>query len=98
MQASLAEVLALLVLALVTEKAVEVFDPGAVEFAGHLAQQKIDSRHSLQLRDESVNIYALIPTKYVIQLLHFRDLRDGRGGIDPFEVKIVIGRILRRSV
>ena len=45
---------------------------------------------------------ALVPTEYidgqVILLLHFWDLRDGRGGIDPFEVEIVIGRILRRSV
>ena len=102
MQASLAEVLALLVLALVTEKAVEVFDPGVVEFAGLLDQQKIDSGHSLRLGAKSVNIHALIPTKYdngqVIQRLHFGDMRDGREGIDPFEVEIVIGRILRRSV
>ena len=102
MQASLTEVLALLVLALVSEKAVEVFDQGVVKFAGLFNQQKIDSGHSLRLGAESVNIHDLIPTKYVngqvIQLLHFGGLRDGRGGLDPFEVEIVIGRILRRSV
>ena len=101
-QASLAEVLALLVLALVTEKTVEVFDPAQVMLTGLLDQQKIDSGHSLRLGAECVNIHALITTKYVngqlIQLLHFGDLRDGCGGIDPFEVEIVIGRILRRSV
>ena len=102
MHAALTEVLALLVLALITEKAFEVFDPGVVKFAGLLDKQKIDSWHSLRLGAESVNIHALIPTKYVngqvIQLFHFGDLRDGRGGIDPFEVEIVISRILRRSV
>ena len=46
-QATLAEVLALLVLALVTERAVVVFDPGVVKFAGLFDQQKIDSGHSL---------------------------------------------------
>ena len=102
MQAALAKVFALLVLALVTEQAVEVFDPGEVMLIGFLDQQKIDSGHSLRLGAESVNMHALIPTKYVngqvIQLLHFGDLRDGRGGIDRFEVEIVISRILLRSV
>ena len=56
MQASLAEVLALPVLALVTEKAVEVFDPGEVMLTGLLDQQKIDSGHSLRLGAESVYI------------------------------------------
>ena len=101
-QASLAEVLVLLVLALVTEAAVEVFDPGEVMLTGLLDQQNIDSGHSLRLGAESVNIHALIPTKYfdgqVIQLLHFWDLRDGCGGIDPFEVEIIIGSMLRPSV
>ena len=40
-QAALAELIALLVLALVTEKAVEVFDPCAVKFAGLFNQQQI---------------------------------------------------------
>ena len=40
-QAALADVLALLVLALVTEKAVWIFDPGEVKFAGLLDQQKM---------------------------------------------------------
>ena len=102
METALAKVRALLVLVLVAEKATEVFYLGVVKFAGLLDQQKIDSGHSLRLGAESVNIHALIPTKYVndqvIQLLHFGDLRDGRVGIDPFEVEIVICRILRRSV
>ena len=59
-QASLAEVLALRVLALVMQKAVEVFDPGVVKFAGLLNQQKIDSGHSLRLGSESVNIHKFL--------------------------------------
>ena len=44
-QAALAEVLALLVLALVTQKAVEVFDPCVVKFAGLFNQQQIYAGH-----------------------------------------------------
>ena len=64
-QAALAEVLALLMLALVTEKTVEVFDPGVVKFSGLLDQQKIDSGHFLRLGSEPVNSQGLIPTKNV---------------------------------
>ena len=69
---------------------------------GFLDQQQIYARHSIRLGVEPVNMHALILTKYVngqvIQPLHFWDLRDGRGGINFFEVEIVIGSILRRSV
>ena len=69
---------------------------------GFLDQQRIYAGHSIRLGAEPVNSHALIPTKYVngqvIQLLHFWDLRDGRGAINPFEVQTIIGRILRRSV
>ena len=64
-QAALAEVLALLVLALDTEKAVEDFDSGVVKFAGLVDQQKIDSGHFLRLGAEPINSNALIPTKNV---------------------------------
>ena len=74
-QVALPEVLALLVLALVTEKAVEVLDPCVVTFAGLFSQQQIYAGHSIRLGAEPVNSHALIPTKYVngqvIQLLHF---------------------------
>ena len=76
--------LALLVLALVTEKAVEVFDPCVVKFAGLFTQQQIYAGHSIRLGAEPINSHALIPTKYVndqvIQLLHFWDLRDWAWG------------------
>ena len=75
---------------------VEVFDPAVVKLACLLDQQEIGTWHSLRLGAESVNIQALIPTKYVYG--HFWDLREGRWGMDPFDVEIVIGRILRRSV
>ena len=64
-QAALAEVLVLLVLALVTEKAVEVFDPCLVKFAGLFSQQQIYAGHFIRLGAEPVNSHALIPTKYV---------------------------------
>ena len=101
-QASLAEVLAPAVLTLVIEEAIEVLDPGEVMLTGYLDQQQIYARHSIRLGAEPVSSHALIPTKYVngqvIQLLHFWDLSDRRGGINPFEVQTVLGRILRRSV
>ena len=96
-QAALAEVLALLVLALVTEKAVEIFDPCVVKFAGLFNQQHIYAGHSIRLGAEPVNSHALIPTKYVngqvIQLLHFWDLRDKRVDIDPFKVQTIFGGV-----
>ena len=102
MQASLAEVLAPAVLTLVIEEAIKVLDPGEVMLTGFLDQQQIYAGHSIRLGAEPVNSHALIPTKYVngqvIQLLHFWDLKDGRGGINPFEVQTIFGRILRRSV
>ena len=62
-------------LGLVTEKAVEVFDPFVVKFAGVFNQQQIYAGNSKYVNGQ------------VIQLLHFWDLRDGRGGIDPLKVQ-----------
>ena len=96
-QAALAEVLVLLVLALVIEETVEILDPGVVKFAGLFNQLQIYAGHSIRLGAEPVNSHALIPTKYVncqvIQLLHYWDLRDGRGGIDPMKVQTVFGGV-----
>ena len=93
LQAGLPEVLALLVLALVIEETVEVLDPVVVKFAGLFNQQQIYAGHSIRLGAEPLNSHTLIPTKYVngqvIQLLHFWDLRDGRGGIDPLKVQTI---------
>ena len=99
-QTALAQVLALLallVLALVIDETVEVLDPGVVKFSGLLNQQQIYAGHSIRLGAETVNSHALIPTKYVNgqvnQFLHFWDLRDGRGGIDPLKVQTIFGGI-----
>ena len=96
-QAAPAEVLRLLVLALVIEETVEVLDPGLVKFSGLFNQQQIYPGHSIRLGAEPVNSHALIPTKYVngqdIQLLHFWDLRDGRGGIDPLKVQTIFAGV-----
>ena len=43
-QAALAEVIALLVLALIVEEVVEVLNPGVVKFAGLFNQQHVDPR------------------------------------------------------
>ena len=87
MQAALAEVLTLLVLALVVEETVEVPYLDVVKFAGLFNQQQIYAGHSIRLGAEPVNSHALIPTKYVngqvIQFLHFWHLRDGRGASIP---------------
>ena len=81
---------------------VEGLDPDVVKFAGLFNQQHVDPRYLLWLLAKAVDSDALVPTEYIdgqaILLLHIWDLRDRRGGIAPFEVEIVIGRILRRSV
>ena len=78
-------------------EAVEVFDPCVVKFAGLFNQQQIYAGHSIGLGAKPVNCHALIPTKYVngqvIQLLHFWDLRDGRGGINPLKVQPIFGGV-----
>ena len=88
--------------ALVIEEMVEGLDPDVVKFAGLFNQQHVDPRYLLWLLAKAVDSDALVPTEYIdgqaILLLHIWDLRDRRGGIAPFEVEIVIGRILRRSV
>ena len=97
MKKALAKVLALPVLALVVEEAVAVFDPGVVEFAGHFNQQQVDPWYPLYLLAEVVDSDALVPAKYindkVTLLLHFGDLRDGRGGIDPLKVQTFFGGV-----
>ena len=60
-----AVVLALLVLALVVEEAVEVLDPSVVELAVLLDQQDIDPRHVFELYADVVNNHPLIPPKDV---------------------------------
>ena len=75
--------LTLPVLALIVEEAVEVLDPGVVKFAGHFNQQQVDPWYLMWLLAKAVDSDALVPTKYidgqVTLLLHFGDLRDGRG-------------------
>ena len=77
MQAMLAEVLALLVLALIVEEAVEVLDPDVVKFAGLFNQQHVDARYLLWLLAKAVDSDTLVPTKYVeafiIQFLEFQE-------------------------
>ena len=84
METALAKILALPVLALIVEEAVEVFDPGVVKVAGLFNQQHVDPRYLLRLLAKAVDSDALVPTEYidgqVILLLHFWNLRDWRGG------------------
>ena len=95
MKTALTKVLALTVLALIVEEAVEVLDPGVVKFAGHFNQQQVDPWYLLRLLAEAVGSYALVPAKYIdgqlTLLLHFGDLRDGRGGIDPLKLQTIFG-------
>ena len=78
MKTSLTEVLALSVLALIVEKAVEVLYPGVVEFAGILNQQQVDAGHVGRLFAEVMDNYFFFPAKdvdgQVILFLNFGDL------------------------
>ena len=92
MKIALANVLALPVLALIVKEAVEVLDPGVVKFAGQFNQQRVDPWYHLWLLAEAVDSDAI--DGQVTLLLHFEDLRDGRGGIDPLKVQIIFGGVL----
>ena len=93
METALTKVLALPVLALIVEEAVEVLDPGVLKFAGIFNQQHVDPRYLLWLLAKAVDSDALVPTEcidgQVILLLHLWDLRDERGGIDPLKVQTI---------
>ena len=96
-ETALAEVLALLVLSLIVEEMVEVLDIGVVKYAGLFNQQHVDPRYLLWLLAKAVDSDAFFPTEYiggqVILLLHFWDLKDGRGGIDPLKVHTIFGGV-----
>ena len=85
METALTEVLALPMLALVIEEAVEVLNPGVVKFTGLLNQQQIDPGLLFWLLAEAMHDHPLVPPEYVLAL-NLADLRDGRGGIDAGEV------------
>ena len=97
MKTALAKVLALPALALIEEETVEVLDQGEVKFAGHFNQQQVDPWYLLWLLAEAVDSDALVLAKYidgqVTLLLHFGNLRDGRGDIDPLKVQTIFGGV-----
>ena len=97
METALAKVLALPVLALIVEEAIEVLDQDVVKFAGLFNQQHVDPRYLLWLLAKAADSDALVPTNYidgqVILLQNFWDLRDGRGGIDPLKVQTIFGGV-----
>ena len=60
MKTALAVVLEVTALALVVEQAIEVLDPGVVEFASLLNQQQVDPWHVFGLFADVVNNQPLI--------------------------------------
>ena len=79
-------------LALIVKEAIEVLDPGVVKFAGQFNQQRVDPWYHLWLLAEAVDSDAV--DGQVTLLIHFEDLRDGRGGIDPLKVQTIFGGVL----
>lgn len=77
METALAKVLALPVLALVVEEAVEVLDPGVVKFVGLFDQQQVDLCHLVWLLAETVDVNALVPAKDVDDLEKMFCQQDG---------------------
>ena len=61
--AALAVVFTVTALALVVEQAIEVLDPGVVEFASLFNQQQFDPWHVFGLFADVVNNHPLIPPK-----------------------------------
>ena len=90
MQAALAEVLLPLIPTLGVEKAVEVFDPGVVDFARLFNQQQVDPGEIPRLLADMVDDDAFVSAEdvdgQVVLSLDPWDLRDRRGEIDPVEV------------
>ena len=71
METALAKVLAIPVLALIVEEAVEVLDPGVVKFAGLFNQKHVDPRYLLWLLANAVDSDALQPTTLMARLFCF---------------------------
>ena len=98
MKTALIEVLALLVLAPVVAQAVEVLDPGVVEFTSLFNQQQVDPWHVFGLLADVVNNHPLIPPKdvdgQVVLPLSSWNLRDWRGRIYPLAVQPIVSRVL----
>ena len=98
MKTALAVVLAVTALALVVEKAIEVLDPGVVEFTSLFNQQQVDPWHIFGLFADVANNHPLIPPKdidgQVVLPLNSFNLRDWCGSIDPFEAPTIISRVL----
>ena len=98
MKTALTEVLALLVLALVVEQAVEALDPGVVEFTSHFNRQQVDPWHVFGLLADVVNNLPLIPPKdvdgQVVLPLSSWNLTDWPGRIYPFAVQPIVSRVL----
>ena len=75
MKTSLTEVLALSVLVLIIEKAVEVLYPGEVEFADILNQQQVDAGHVSRLFAAVMDNYHFFPAKdFMARLFCFSTL------------------------
>ena len=78
MEASLTEVLAFPVFALIIQKAVKVIYPFVVEFAGILNPQQVDAGHVGRLFAEMMDNYPFFPAKdvdgQVILFLNFGGL------------------------
>ena len=98
MKTSLTEELALPVLALIKQKAVEVLYPGVVEFAGILNQQQVDAGLVGRLFAEVMDDYPFFPPEdvdgQVVLFFHFWNLRNGCWGVNGLEVEVVQGRVL----
>ena len=90
MKTALTEVLAVIALALVVEQAIEVLDPGVVEFTDLFNQQQVDLWHVFGLFADVVNNHPLIPPKdvdgQVVLPLHSWDLRGWCWSVDPCEI------------
>ena len=89
---------ALFVLAPVVEQAVEVLDPGVVEFSSLFNQQQVAPWHVFGLFADVMNKHPLIPPKdvdgQVVLPLSSWNLRDWHGRIFPFADQPIISRVL----
>ena len=94
MQAALAEVFAPFCCILVMKQAVEVLDPGVVEFSCPLYQQKVDAGYVVGLFADVMNDNPLIPSKdvdgKVVLSLNLRHLRDWCRSINSCEIKSIL--------
>ena len=93
MEASVTDVLAMVILGLIIQQVIDVLDPGMVNLFYLFNQQEVDPRHIYMLLAEPVKDHTHVPPEYTecstVLFPHPFDRRNGCWCVDPCKVQIV---------